>query len=347
MKTVEVVLNEERNVRLTAFIQDVGKEYRNITKRPGVLVIPGGGYMFCSDRESDPVALAYLQAGYDAFILRYTTKDAGQWPLPLQDYEDAMEYIIDHAEEWNLMADKIAVAGFSAGGHLAGVAATIAKHKPAAAILGYAVLNEQVDEIAENAPCVVKEVNYDTCPCFLFAARTDNVVAIQNSIQMMDALDKAGVTFESHIYAYGPHGFSTGDESIQTRESAFCPRIPNWVKDSIGFLKDVMGEFYVGTAENKVLTEPKCKAHVSDDGAAWLSLDCTIGRLFGNPAAKEALVDTIEEMKKKIQPFSPDMTFDDMMVTLSKMKLRDLLNERSVKVDEEKLDEVLGKIPNI
>ena len=43
MKTIEVTLNEKRNVRLTAFIQDVGKEYRNITKRPGVMVITGGG----------------------------------------------------------------------------------------------------------------------------------------------------------------------------------------------------------------------------------------------------------------------------------------------------------------
>ncbi len=99
MKTIEVTLNEKRNVRLTAFIQDVGKEYRNITKRPGVLVIPGGGYMFCSDREAEPVALAYLNAGYDAFILRYTTNEVGSWPDPLQDYEDAMEYIINHADE--------------------------------------------------------------------------------------------------------------------------------------------------------------------------------------------------------------------------------------------------------
>lgn len=347
MKTIEVTLNEKRNVRLTAFIQDVGKEYRNITKRPGVLVIPGGGYMFCSDREAEPVALAYLNAGYDAFILRYTINEVGSWPDPLQDYEDAMEYIINHADEWNLMADKIAVAGFSAGGHLAGAAATIAKHKPAAAILGYAVLNEQVDEIATNAPRIVEEVNYDTCPCFLFAARTDNVVPIHNSIQMMDALDKAGVTFESHIYAYGPHGFSTGDESIQTRESAFCPRIPNWVKDSIGFLKDVMGDFYVGTAENKILTEPKCKAHMTDDGSAWLSLDCTIGRIFGNPKAKEVLIDVIAIMQKKIIPFTPEMTFGDMMECFSRMKLRDLLHERSIEIDEEKIDALLGEVPNI
>ena len=99
MKTIEVTLNEKRNVRLTAFIQDVGKEYRNITKRPGVLVIPGGGYMFCSDREAEPVALAYLNAGYDAFILRYTINEVGSWPDPLQDYEDAMEYFTEYFQE--------------------------------------------------------------------------------------------------------------------------------------------------------------------------------------------------------------------------------------------------------
>ena len=126
-------------------------------------------------------------------------------------------------------------------------------------------------KLQQDAPRIAEEVNYDTCPCFLFAARTDNVVPIRNSIQMMDALDKAGVTFESHIYAYGPHGFSTGDESIQTRESAFCPRIPNWVKDSIGFLKDVMGDFYVGTAEDKDAYQNQIAKHISQmTDAAWL-----------------------------------------------------------------------------
>ena len=58
-------------------------------------------------------------------------------------------------------------------------------------------------------------------------------------------------------------------------------------------------------------------------------------------------MDTIKVMKEKITPFRPDMTFEDMMTTLSKMKLLDLLQERSIDVDEEKLNEVLGKIPNI
>ncbi len=228
-----------------------------------------------------------------------------------------------------------------------GAAATIAKHKPAAAVLGYAVLNEVVDEIAQDAPRIAEQVNYDTVPCFLFASRSDNVVPIKNTLDMSMALEQEGITFESHIYAFGPHGFSVGDTSIQTREGAFCERIPNWVQDSIGFLKDVMGDFYVGTAEEKILSKPKCKAHVTDDGSAWLSLDCTIGRIFGNPAAKEVLADVIAVMKEKIIPFTPEMSFDDMMNCFSKMKLRDILHERSIEIDEEKMDKLLGAVPNI
>lgn len=346
MKTLELSINEKQNVKLTAYIQEVEKEFRSIKKRPAVMVIPGGGYMFCSDREADPVALPYLSAGYDVFILRYSVGEGGAWPSPLNDYEDAMECIVKHAEEWHVMEDKIAVAGFSAGGHLAGAAATIAKHKPAAAILGYAVLNDIVEEISPGAPEITKCVDRDTCPCFLFASRSDNVVPILSTIEMMEALDKAGITFECHIYPYGPHGFSTGDTSIQGRDSAFCPRIPNWVQDSIGFLKDVMGDFYVGV-EDKILTEPACKSQMTDDGSAWLSLDCTIGRIFGNPVAKEAIKDTIENMKKQITPFTPEMTFDEMMGIFRKMKLRDLLNERKVDYDETAVNEALQKVPNI
>lgn len=290
MKTLELSVNSRENVSLTVYLQDVGNEFRNIKKRPAVLIIPGGGYQFCSAREADPIAFAYLNAGYHTFILRYSVGEKSSWPEPLEDYEDTMEYIKSHAEEWNVIADKIAVIGFSAGGHLAGAAATIANHKPAAAILGYAVLNETVNEIAMNAPNISDHVDSNTCPCFLFASRSDNVVPIKSTLDMLRSLDYAGITFESHIYAFGPHGFSTGNQAIQTRESAFCDRIPNWVEDSIGFLGDVMGNFYVGTAEDKVLSKPNCKTQITDDGNAWLSLDCTIGRIWGNPAAKKQYV---------------------------------------------------------
>ena len=69
MKTETIVLNEERNVTLTAYIQETEGEF-GFSKRPAIMVLPGGGYAMCSDREADAVAVAYLKSGYQAFILR-------------------------------------------------------------------------------------------------------------------------------------------------------------------------------------------------------------------------------------------------------------------------------------
>ena len=81
--------------------------------------------------------------------------------------------------------------------------------------------------------------------------------------------------------------------------------------------------------------------------AAWLSADCTIGRVFGNPKAVEDIEEYIKVMKEHIVPFAPDMSFDDMMNIMRNMKLKDLLMERHIPVDIEELNRVLNKIPNI
>lgn len=344
MKYELIQLNKERNVTLTAYVTETEGEYRNVTARPAAIVIPGGGYQFCSDREADPVAMPFLAAGYDVFILRYSVGENAVWPTPLNDYDEAYEYIISRADEWKVMKDKIAVIGFSAGGHLAAAAATMAKHRPQAAILGYPVIREDtVQECEKTAPGIPEHVSYDTCPCFIFATRTDSVVPIQNTIDMLNALNQYQVSFECHIYSHGPHGFSTGDSSVQGVDTIIAGRARDWVEDSIKWLRDVMGEF-----GNDGLTKPVCKAHVSEDGNAWLSLDCSISRIFGNPEAVRRLQPLIADMKEKIPPFAPGMTFDDMMQTLGKMLLRDLLVERNIWTDRlDELDALLSEVPNI
>ena len=344
MKLEEITLNQQRNVTLTAMVQDVGGEFRGVTARPAVLIIPGGGYLFCSDREAESVAFPYLKAGFQAFVLRYSVEQNSLWPNPLEDYEQAMAYIQAHAGEWHILTDKIAVVGFSAGGHLAGAAATMAEHRPAAAILGYPVLRKETAlELGLDKPGIPERVDENTCPCFLFATRTDSVVPIQNTLDMMNALNRYQISFECHIYAYGPHGFSTADHSLQSCETRIPPRAGNWVEDSIAWLRDLFGDF-----GNDGLTKPMCRPHVTDDAMAWLSLDCSIARIFGNPKAKEVLASTIEKMRQKITPFTPDMTFEDMMQALGKMTLRDLLAERGIDTQQfDQLDQALKQIPNI
>ena len=110
------ILNEKRNVTLTAYLQDDSQEFWRAKKRPAVVIFPGGAYAYCSDREADPVAQEYLRAGYHAFVLRYSVGwENAVWPNPLEDYDQAMELIAAHAKEWHLIPEKIAVIGFSAG----------------------------------------------------------------------------------------------------------------------------------------------------------------------------------------------------------------------------------------
>ena len=294
MKTEVIVLNESRNVTLTAYIQQVGGKFNNIVKRPAIIIMPGGAYQYCSDREADPVAFPYLKAGYQVFILRYSVNKDATWPNPLLDYEQAIELIRSKSEEWHIYEDKIAVAGFSAGGHLAASAATMSKNRPNAAILGYPVTMESLAKLCEEtAPDVISAVDTNTCPCFIFSTRTDEIVPIENSVNFMSALVKHDIAFESHIYSYGPHGFSTGDSSVLKQGKGISNRAKNWVDDSIEWLKEVFGDF--GDGE---MTEAKYKSKTVDDTYDFFSVDCTLGYLLENEQSSQMLAPIINKAKK-------------------------------------------------
>ena len=96
------------------------------------------------------------------------------------------------------------------------------------------------------------------------------------------------------------------------------------------------------------MTEPVLRSHVNDDAMAWLSLDCSIARIFGNPEARRVLAPTIDKMRETIRPFTPEMSFEDMMQALGKMTLRDLLAERGIATERfAELNAALRQLPNI
>lgn len=90
--------------------------------RPGLLIIPGGGYEFVSAREGEPVALEFYDRGYNCFVLTYTVNLMEAVPLRMQALEDAaraMRLIRKIGPAYGIDPEKITVMGFSAGGHLA------------------------------------------------------------------------------------------------------------------------------------------------------------------------------------------------------------------------------------
>lgn len=169
MKSEKIYFYEGRtDVSLTTYLWDDSAEIGAGLKRPAVIVCPGGAYLNCSDREGEPVALRFAAMGYNAFVLRYSTylqgrddfpdmskplipNPATMHPTPVREIGRAMLMIREHAEDWRVDADRIAVCGFSAGGHNAAMYATnwhrevvagylgVEKRllRPAAAILGY------------------------------------------------------------------------------------------------------------------------------------------------------------------------------------------------------------------
>lgn len=239
MQTECIIINKQRKAALTCYIQGTGEGFGHLEKRPAVFVIPGGGYTHCSEREADPVAFAFLKAGYQAFILRYTCLPDGSWPLPLEDYEAGMAIVNEHREEWKIDTDKIVTVGFSAGGHLACAGALLTKYRPAAMILGYSLLTNEIEKYAPGYPSLVEHVDAKTPPAFLFATANDASVSVQNTISFASALAEHAVMFECHVYPYGRHGFSTGESSVQKDADPLYPNVKNWVNDSIQFCDTV------------------------------------------------------------------------------------------------------------
>lgn len=340
MRIEEICLNEKRNVRLSAWIQEVGGEISPIENRPAILILPGGGYSMCSDREADPVAAAYLKAGYQAFILRYSVGEHKAWPNPLNDYEQTMELIKGNAETWHVDVERIAVIGFSAGGHLAACAATVARNRPSAAILGYAAMKKEICDICQpGMPYPVEHVDEKTPPCFLFATRDDYVVDISNTIEFQKSLAGYGIAFESHIYSFGMHGFSTAETYLKQAKTS--KRVSNWVQDSIDWLAEIWGAF-----TNIGFDEPVCSKKVSADYENMLCLECSFRHL------KKQSGEVHEILKEYITAVESAIAerFDDAGIVkgvLDGYKFSDLL--QMLKVPEEvlhSLDTALRKCPN-
>ena len=189
MKCQTVYLREGRtDVTLTTYVLNDSPETLNGKCRPAVIVCPGGAYLSCSDREGEPIALAFASMGYHAFVLRYgvyneggpmffpepgteiTVKEHCLHPNPMRDIARAMLLIRENADEWLVDVDRIAVCGFSAGAHNSAMYATnwhkpviseyfgrpAGEFRPAACILGY-TLSDYV-ELAAQA---------DTDPLFI------------------------------------------------------------------------------------------------------------------------------------------------------------------------------------
>lgn len=238
MKTVTIPLGG--SAALTAYLWEPSEEL-DVEKRPAVLVLPGGAYSMCAQLEGEPVALAFLAKGFQAFVLRYTTRR--QFEPALNDALAAMDLIRKNAADWQVDSGRIAVCGFSAGGHLACALGTMAEQKPRALVLGYpAVVGEDWKHYGLEMVDMLSKVDENTPPTFLFACRDDDELPVHDATRLADALERHGVDFECHIFRRGGHGFGLGVSPagyapVQRRQA----RVSAWFELAVSWLKETMG----------------------------------------------------------------------------------------------------------
>ncbi len=226
------------------------------TKRPFMLVLPGGGYTGVWCNEGKIVSDVFYSKGYNVGVFTYTTNPGMLEPVKKQALNDigrAVRYIRKNNENLNVLVDKVCICGFSAAGHVTG---TIAVHhddidekneeylkfspKPNAVILSYPVISTKLevthrwsvealiaDDVYSNTDKYKEEMEYfsletqvneNTVPCFIWHTATDEAVPVENSYLFAQALQKNKIPYALHIFSEGNHGVSTADEKWANRE---------------------------------------------------------------------------------------------------------------------------------
>lgn len=219
-----------------------------IEKRPMLLICPGGGYEFTSFREGEPTAMHFLNRGYHACVLRYSTAPH-RFPTQVLEVGQAVKIIREHAGIWNVDMDRLVVQGASAGGHLAAsygvfwnkdfmasaLGLDAGELRPAGIMLSYPVITSDAkyahagsfenllgEELGESAAkvSVEKLVTEAMPPCFIWHTMEDDTVPVENSLLMMSALRKAGVPSELHIFPRGEHGLSLANPVVERADGS-------------------------------------------------------------------------------------------------------------------------------
>lgn len=254
------------DAELTVYAPDNSPEIAPDRTRRAVVMCPGGGYAFTSDREAEPVALQLLAADVCVFVLRYSVAPV-RYPVAVAQLAAAVKFVREHAEQYHIQKDKVAVMGYSAGGHLAaslgvrwnepwlgellGTKSEVLR--PDGMILCYPVITAgefrhqgSFENLTGSGnPADWQEhslenlVHAGTPKAFLWHTFTDQAVPVENSLLFFAALRRCGVQSELHIYPEGVHGLSLGTDLTiaPNRPDLLRPEVANWIDMAVRWLR--------------------------------------------------------------------------------------------------------------
>jgi len=266
----KIILNPNyQDAELTTMVAYNSQELKNPPRR-AVIVCPGGGYQFLSDREGECIAKKFFAEGFNTFILKYSVLKNATNYAPLTEAALAIAYVRDNAKKYNIDPEHIFIMGFSAGAHLAGSAGILWEsdilkekmgdieprhYRPDGMILCYPVISGGIyahrgsfDRLygRHTTPDDTKElslelhVSENTCPAFMWHTVTDKTVPVQNTLLLANALLEKNVSFEMHIFPEGTHGLALADKETEADKPDFVvEHLQCWINLAIKWAKDL------------------------------------------------------------------------------------------------------------
>ncbi len=223
-----------------------------------IIVCPGGGYArLAMANEAEGAARMLSPLGVSTFILKYRLMEYG-FPAPLQDVLRAVRLLRSRHAEFEIEPNRIGVFGASAGGHVAGMAGTLFDAREGRTGAPVDVTSARPDFVALLYPVITlkdpfanvgsrkgllgdcgsasaieelsleNRVRRDMPPVFLVHTAEDKSVPLENSLMFYQALRKAGVPAEMHIYDRGNHGFGFSTGLGDTSE--WPRRLEEWLR---------------------------------------------------------------------------------------------------------------------
>ncbi|MDR1601514.1 MAG: alpha/beta hydrolase [Tannerella sp.] len=229
---------------LTVYLPEKGKG-----NGKAVVICPGGGYAGLASHHEGTLFARWLNTqGIAGIILKYRMPN-GHKEVPLDDAQQAIRYVRLHAAEWGVRPDRIGIAGFSAGGHLASTASTRfatsgVSSRPDFSILFYPVITMDIfthggsrNNLLGDNPSLSdihifsneRQVNANTPPAILLLSDDDKGVLPENSIRYYRALKDNDVKASMHIFPTGGHGWGLRDDFAFHRQ--MLDLLAAWLRD--------------------------------------------------------------------------------------------------------------------
>lgn len=254
---------------LTIFAHENSPEYCDKNrKRKTILLLPGGSYFFRSDREADVVALRFMSYGYNVALLHYNLRPYPVDGYPFLEGYAAIAYLREKQKKYHVDPEGIFALGFSAGGHFAATLGaymedpffyeTLGIKKEAIKVngllLSYPVISLSGPEKEWMALemfgndkkrlekySIERHVGPNYPRTFLWATRNDELLGAKDVLLMSEALERAGVSFELHIYPDGEHGASLAEpwlwkEGVEEGRVEKILYLQDWIKQALRFL---------------------------------------------------------------------------------------------------------------